>query len=70
MFTKNEKRIMNHIKRGCLDVTSLTQITNFKRPTIYAYLSNIYRKLGIGSMAELVYKLHTENINTEVKWYE
>ena len=41
MFTKNEKRIMNHIKNGCLDVTSLTQITNFKRTTIYAYLSNI-----------------------------
>ena len=70
MITRNEKKLMGYIKKGCLDTTTLMEFMKFKRNTVYVYLGKIYKKLGINSMAELVHKLHTEDINTEVKWYE
>ena len=70
MFTRNEKRLMGYIKKGYLDTTTLMEFMKFTRNTVYVYLGKIYKKLGINSMAELVHKLHTEDINTEVKWYE
>ena len=48
-----ERRVVDHLLRG-LSESAIARTLDIARPTLHNHVTNIYRKFGVGSRAELM----------------